>query len=121
MAPELLPQHVQETAESTSFSHFTSLVPSPISVPHPVTSRNFHIKSADNCCESVFNDEQKCIKEDNIFAQNFEGIENVRLAAKSSFYKERYGHGGKGGDFRGDFVGSEVMTAQVSENQDFHD
>ena len=76
MAPELLaafrPQEGtaephEGTAESTSFSHFTPIVPSQISVSQPVTSRNFHIKSAEICCDKVFLDEQKCIKEDNIF------------------------------------------------------
>ena len=94
MAPELLPQHVQETADSTSFSQSIPLIPSSISVSLPIISQHFHFKNTAIFGESGVHDEQSCIKEDKLFAQHFEGIGNVRLAVKSSFYKE---HGGQCG------------------------
>ena len=69
-------------------------------------------------CESVFHDEQTCIKEGNLFALNFEGIENVRLAAKSSFYKE---HGGKGGDIIVNSSSGERFDEQVPTSSFSHD
>ena len=91
MAPELLPQHVQETADSTSFSQSAPFIPPSISVPLPYDPRHFHIKDA-----NIFH-------EDIIFAENFEGIEDVKAARRFSRQKELASHEGKGGGVSLDF------------------
>ena len=52
-------------------------------------------------------------------AHNVEGIEDMSSFSRHGVKpKDR---GGKGSDFRGGFVGSEVTTAQVSDNLNVHD